>query len=259
MMISHALLSTNSFLLVDAVARRFKTRLITEISGLNFICPKLFLAVLLNTLIFLGFPYTSKKYLNGIRKCIFAPISFLLKMLKKFSDKQTSELNIDIHVKKNIEHINKVFNNKIVKYTYLMNDTDYTFKKDLNPSILNNNILLFKSLIFYSSTTELNTSFMYYIFKIFSTYKNYLIFCTLDYIKSDDDDYKNHLNNFLINESINIIKDKNLFTIINNLKNTIIDFELNFEFTMEWQIFSISITMSKIKWFNYKFHKLTQI
>ena len=56
MLISHALLSTNSFLLVDAVARRFKTRLITEISGLNFMCPKLFLAILLNTLIFLGFP-----------------------------------------------------------------------------------------------------------------------------------------------------------------------------------------------------------
>jgi NADH:ubiquinone oxidoreductase subunit 4 (subunit M) len=56
MMISHALLSTNSFLLVDAVARRFKTRLLTEISGLNFMCPKLFLMTLLNTLIFLGFP-----------------------------------------------------------------------------------------------------------------------------------------------------------------------------------------------------------
>jgi NADH:ubiquinone oxidoreductase subunit 4 (subunit M) len=56
MLISHALLSTNSFLLVDAVARRFKTRLITEISGVNFLCPKLFLAILLNSLIFLGFP-----------------------------------------------------------------------------------------------------------------------------------------------------------------------------------------------------------
>ncbi len=56
MMISHALLSTNSFLLVDAIARRFKTRLITEISGINFMCPKLFLAILFNTLIFLGFP-----------------------------------------------------------------------------------------------------------------------------------------------------------------------------------------------------------
>mgnify|MGYP003339992928 FL=1 len=56
MSISHALLSTNSFLLVDAIARRFKTRLITEISGINFLCPKLFLLCLVNLLVFLGFP-----------------------------------------------------------------------------------------------------------------------------------------------------------------------------------------------------------
>jgi len=56
MLISHALLSTNSFLLVDAIGRRFKTRLITEINGLNFLCPKLFLMGLINCLIFLGFP-----------------------------------------------------------------------------------------------------------------------------------------------------------------------------------------------------------
>ena len=56
MLISHALLSTNSFLLVDAIARRFKTRLITELNGLNFLTPKLFLFALLNCLIFLGFP-----------------------------------------------------------------------------------------------------------------------------------------------------------------------------------------------------------
>lgn len=56
MLISHALLSTNSFLLVDAVNRRFKTRLITEISGINFLCPKLFLISLINCLVFLGFP-----------------------------------------------------------------------------------------------------------------------------------------------------------------------------------------------------------
>lgn len=56
MLISHALLSTNSFLLVDAIARRFKTRLITEVSGINFLCPKLFLVTLLNSLVFLGFP-----------------------------------------------------------------------------------------------------------------------------------------------------------------------------------------------------------
>jgi NADH:ubiquinone oxidoreductase subunit 4 (subunit M) len=56
MLIAHALLSTNSFLLVDAIARRFKTRLITEFGGLNFLCPKLFFASLVNLLIFLGFP-----------------------------------------------------------------------------------------------------------------------------------------------------------------------------------------------------------
>lgn len=56
MYISHAILSTNSFLLVDSVARRFKTRLILEISGLNYMCPKLFLMCLINLIIFLGFP-----------------------------------------------------------------------------------------------------------------------------------------------------------------------------------------------------------
>jgi NADH:ubiquinone oxidoreductase subunit 4 (subunit M) len=56
MLISHALLSSNSFLLVDAINRRFKTRLITEISGINFLCPKLFLIILANSLVFLGFP-----------------------------------------------------------------------------------------------------------------------------------------------------------------------------------------------------------
>lgn len=56
MLISHALLSSNSFFLVDAVNRRFKTRLITEISGINFLCPKLFLLALANCLVFLGFP-----------------------------------------------------------------------------------------------------------------------------------------------------------------------------------------------------------
>jgi NADH:ubiquinone oxidoreductase subunit 4 (subunit M) len=56
MLISHALLSTNSFLLVDAIGRRFKTRLVTEINGVNFLCPKLFLVSLVNLLVFLGFP-----------------------------------------------------------------------------------------------------------------------------------------------------------------------------------------------------------
>jgi len=58
MLISHALLSSNSFLIVDAINRRFKTRLITEINGINFLTPKLFLIALINCLIFLGFPGT---------------------------------------------------------------------------------------------------------------------------------------------------------------------------------------------------------
>lgn len=56
MLISHALLSSNSFLLVDAINRRYKTRLVTEVSGINFFCPKLFLISLINCLVFLGFP-----------------------------------------------------------------------------------------------------------------------------------------------------------------------------------------------------------
>lgn len=58
MLISHAIISTNSFLMVDSIARRFKTRLVTEISGLNFLCPKLFLLSLINCIVFLGFPGT---------------------------------------------------------------------------------------------------------------------------------------------------------------------------------------------------------
>jgi NADH:ubiquinone oxidoreductase subunit 4 (subunit M) len=56
MLVSHALLSTNSFILVDSISRRFNTRLVTEFSGLNFLTPKLFLSCLFNCIIFLGFP-----------------------------------------------------------------------------------------------------------------------------------------------------------------------------------------------------------
>lgn len=56
MFISHAIMSSVSFLITDAIVRRFKTRLITEIHGINFLCPKLFLVALVNLIIFLGFP-----------------------------------------------------------------------------------------------------------------------------------------------------------------------------------------------------------
>lgn len=85
MLISHALLSTNSFLLVDAIARRFKTRLVTEISGLNFLCPKLFLLSLLNLLVFLGFPgsimFISELLFFTFLFDLFPPLFFFLVVL----------------------------------------------------------------------------------------------------------------------------------------------------------------------------------
>lgn len=42
--------------MVDSISRRFKTRLVFEISGLNYLCPKLFLYILINLIVFLGFP-----------------------------------------------------------------------------------------------------------------------------------------------------------------------------------------------------------
>jgi len=56
MSLSHAILSTNSFLMVDSISRRYKTRLITEMYSVNLINPKLFLFILLNCIAFLGFP-----------------------------------------------------------------------------------------------------------------------------------------------------------------------------------------------------------
>ena len=56
MLISHALISSNFFLLIDSITRRFKTRLITEISGLVWLVPMLYLFILLLLITFLGFP-----------------------------------------------------------------------------------------------------------------------------------------------------------------------------------------------------------
>ena len=56
MLIAHALISTNFFLMVDSITRRFKTRYIYEVSGVCFIYPKLFIYILINSIIFLGFP-----------------------------------------------------------------------------------------------------------------------------------------------------------------------------------------------------------
>jgi len=56
MLISHALISSVFFLLIDSVTRRFKTRLITELSGLQVLTPTLYFFILLTLITFLGFP-----------------------------------------------------------------------------------------------------------------------------------------------------------------------------------------------------------
>ena len=56
MMISHALVSANFFLLVDSLTRRFKTRLISEVFGIFYLNPMLYFLILLMLLVFLGFP-----------------------------------------------------------------------------------------------------------------------------------------------------------------------------------------------------------
>lgn len=56
MLISHALLSSNFFLIIDAVTRRFKTRLLTEINGLFYLTPILYFVLITLLVVFLGFP-----------------------------------------------------------------------------------------------------------------------------------------------------------------------------------------------------------
>ncbi len=59
MIISHAIISALFFILTDCISRRYKTRLIYEISGLWLTSPNLSALILITNVIFLGFPYTS--------------------------------------------------------------------------------------------------------------------------------------------------------------------------------------------------------
>ena len=56
MLIGHALISTLFFLIADMIARRFRTRLWTEIRGLIYLVPNLYFLVWAALVIFLGFP-----------------------------------------------------------------------------------------------------------------------------------------------------------------------------------------------------------
>jgi NADH:ubiquinone oxidoreductase subunit 4 (subunit M) len=58
MLISHALLSSNFFFFVDSITRRYKTRLLSEVSGLFYSTPNLYFVTLVTLVLFLGFPGT---------------------------------------------------------------------------------------------------------------------------------------------------------------------------------------------------------
>ena len=58
MLVSHAILSTTSFLIVDSINRRFHTRSIMELGCIYNICPNLYIVSYLNCIFILGFPGT---------------------------------------------------------------------------------------------------------------------------------------------------------------------------------------------------------
>lgn len=86
MLISHALLSSNFFLIIDAVTRRFKTRLLTELNGLFYLTPILYFVLITLLVVFLGFPgslffiaeFLFFSFLLDINLIIFMLLIFIL-------------------------------------------------------------------------------------------------------------------------------------------------------------------------------------
>lgn len=78
MMISHALTSASFFLIVDSLTRRFKTRLVGEVSGLFYTTPNLYFMALLFILVFLGFPGTLLFFSEFIMFTSLLDLNFLL-------------------------------------------------------------------------------------------------------------------------------------------------------------------------------------
>jgi NADH-quinone oxidoreductase subunit M len=79
--VTHALLSSLMFFLVDCVQRRYKSRLISEISGLISITPKIGIMIFCMILLFSGLP-GSVKFISEV--LLFsgliesAPITFII-------------------------------------------------------------------------------------------------------------------------------------------------------------------------------------
>ena len=81
MLISHAFISSNFFLIIDSVTRRYKTRLILEINGLNILMPKLYFSLLVLLIIFLGFPGSFLFISEFLFFSFFTDLNFFLTFL----------------------------------------------------------------------------------------------------------------------------------------------------------------------------------
>ena len=81
MLISHAFISSNFFLIIDSVTRRYKTRLILEISGLNLLTPKVYISLLSLLVIFLGFPGSLLFVSEFLFFAFFADLNVFLTLL----------------------------------------------------------------------------------------------------------------------------------------------------------------------------------
>jgi len=159
------------------------------------------------------FPYTRKSYLNGLKKCVFVPISFLLETLKN-KQQEHNDKNITKkydHISKNIELMNKVYFDKITKYSYLIDNKEYKLEyrtQNNSYNISNNTSLLFRFLLIFSSNSDVtnyngvhNNIVNFFI----NYYKKYLLYCTLQISQEYNQSYQDIFNECLIKEASTIL------------------------------------------------------
>jgi len=83
--IMHGLLSAYMFLLVDIIQRRYETRNIAAITGINLISPQLTKYVWFLILIFSGFPLSAKFVIEWNLFCLLSNYGFILYLIVAFT------------------------------------------------------------------------------------------------------------------------------------------------------------------------------
>jgi NADH:ubiquinone oxidoreductase subunit 4 (subunit M) len=82
--VTHSLLSSLMFFLVDCIQRRYKSRLVTEISGILHTTPNLGLSIIFMIILYSGLPgslkFISELYIySGLLEC--APLTSIILLL----------------------------------------------------------------------------------------------------------------------------------------------------------------------------------